>query len=101
MTEPQVKSIIERILRLHAESDELAAGIREVYGEAKANGYDKTALGAAVRAIRQRDKLGVDQGTVSNWERAAHVPRGPARKLLERLRSEAPDAPAPKQGEAA
>ena len=59
MTEPQVKSIIERILRLHAESDELAAGIREVYGEAKANGYDKTALGAAVRAIRQRDKLGV------------------------------------------
>jgi len=45
--------------------------------------------------------LGVDQGTVSNWERAAHVPRGPARKLLERLRSEAPDAPAPKAERAA
>lgn len=35
------------------------------------------------------EALGVDQGTVSNWERAAHVPRGPARKLLERLRSDA------------
>lgn len=58
MSDPQVKSIIERILRLHAESDEIAADIREVYGEAKANGYDKTALGAAVRAIRQRDKVG-------------------------------------------
>lgn len=36
------------------------------------------------------EALGVDQGTVSNWERAANVPRGPARKLLERLLSEAP-----------
>lgn len=58
MSDPQVKSIIERILRLHAEEAEIAADRREVYAEAKANGYDKTALGAAVRAIRQRDKVG-------------------------------------------
>lgn len=56
----QLKSIIERILRLHAEADELKADIREVYGEAKANGYDKTALGAAVALIRKRDRLGED-----------------------------------------
>lgn len=39
------------------------------------------------------DAIGVDQSTVSNWERGA-APRGPARKLLERLLAEA--APAPK-----
>lgn len=58
MNEPQVKSLIERILRLHAEEEELRADRRDVYAEAKANGYDKTALGAAVAAIRKREKLG-------------------------------------------
>lgn len=58
MNTPQVKSLIERILRLHAEEEELRADRREVYAEAKANGYDKTALGAAVAAIRKREKLG-------------------------------------------
>lgn len=56
----QLKSIIERILRLHAEEDEIKSDRREVYGEAKANGYDKTALGAAVALIRKRDRLGED-----------------------------------------
>lgn len=58
MSDLQVKSLIERILRLHAEEEELRADRREVYAEAKANGYDKTALGAAVAAIRKREKLG-------------------------------------------
>lgn len=56
MSDLQLKSIIERILRLHAEEDELKADRREVYAEAKANGYDKTALGDAVRIIRKREK---------------------------------------------
>lgn len=56
MSDDHLKSIIERILRLHAEEEEIAADRREVYAEAKANGYDKTALGEAVRIIRRREK---------------------------------------------
>jgi uncharacterized protein (UPF0335 family) len=56
MSDLQLKTIIERILRLHQEEDELKADRREVYAEAKANGYDKTALGAAVSIIRKREK---------------------------------------------
>jgi len=52
----QVKSILERILRLKEEQDALAEDIREVYAEAKSNGYDKTALGQAVSAIRKKQK---------------------------------------------
>ena len=58
MSDQQVKSIIERILRLHAEEDERKADRREVYAEAKLAGYDKTALGSAVATIRKREKLG-------------------------------------------
>lgn len=56
MSNPQVKSIIERILRLKEEQDALAEDIREVYAEAKSNGFDKTALGQVVSAIRKRAK---------------------------------------------
>ncbi|RYF25250.1 MAG: DUF2312 domain-containing protein, partial [Comamonadaceae bacterium] len=56
MSDLQLKSIIERILRLHQEEDEIKADRREIYAEAKANGYDKTALGAAVSIIRKREK---------------------------------------------
>lgn len=58
MSDQQVKSIIERILRLHAEEESIRGDRREVYAEAKASGYDKTALGTAVAAIRRREKLG-------------------------------------------
>lgn len=57
MSDHQLKSIIERILRLHAEEDERKADRREVYAEAKLAGYDKTALGSAVATIRKREKL--------------------------------------------
>lgn len=52
----QVKSIIERILRLKEEQDSLASDIRDVYAEAKSNGFDKTALGQAVATIRKKAK---------------------------------------------
>lgn len=58
MSDDQVRSIIERILRLHEEEDALKLDRREIYAEAKANGFDKTALGAAVATIRKRLKLG-------------------------------------------
>lgn len=58
MSDLQLKSIMQRILRLHAEEEEIAADRREVYAEAKANGYDKTLLGRAIATIRKRDKHG-------------------------------------------
>lgn len=42
------------------------------------------------------EAVGVDQSTVSNWENGA-APRGPARKLLQRL---AEQGPAPSLAEA-
>lgn len=52
----QLRSIVERIERLKDEQDALAADIREVYAEAKSNGYDKTALGQVVTIRRKRAK---------------------------------------------
>ena len=46
----QLRSIIERIERLEEEKAGIAADIREVYAEAKGNGYD-------VKALRQVVKL--------------------------------------------
>ena len=52
----QLRSIVDRILRLKAEQDDLALDIREVYADAKRNSFDKTALGQLVSYIRKRDK---------------------------------------------
>lgn len=45
----QLKSIVERIERLEAEKQDIAGDIKEVYSEAKANGYDTKALRAVIR----------------------------------------------------
>jgi uncharacterized protein (UPF0335 family) len=50
----QLKSIIERIERLEEEKQALADDIKEVYGEAKANGFDTKTLRQIVR-IRKQD----------------------------------------------
>jgi len=55
-----VKSFIDRILRLKEEQDELTVDIREVYAEAKGNGYDKTAMGEVVAYLRKIEKKGKD-----------------------------------------
>lgn len=51
----QLKSIIERIERLEEEKETISADIRDVYAEAKANGYDVKALRQIVR-IRKQDR---------------------------------------------
>ncbi|MBZ3691015.1 DUF2312 domain-containing protein [Phyllobacterium calauticae] len=56
----QLKSIIDRVLRLKEEQDELAIEIREIYAEAKGSGYDKTALGQVVSHLRKVEKVGRD-----------------------------------------
>ena len=45
----QLKAFVERIERLEDEKKGLSDDIREVYGEAKANGFDTKALRAVVR----------------------------------------------------
>lgn len=51
-----VVTLIQRILRTHAEEDEIKSDRKEIYGEAASHGVDKAALGLAVRTIRQREK---------------------------------------------
>jgi uncharacterized protein (UPF0335 family) len=50
----QLRSIIERIERLEEEKQAIADDIKEVYAEAKGNGYDTKTLRAVVR-IRKQD----------------------------------------------
>jgi len=65
----QLRQTMERILDLLAAIDEIKADVREVYAEAKSAGYCKTALGQAIREIRNRDK----QDTAEAQERQAIV----------------------------
>ena len=48
----QLKSIIERVERLEEDKAAIASDIRDVYAEAKGNGYDTRALRAIVRRKR-------------------------------------------------
>lgn len=49
----QLKSIIERIERLEEEKKSIADDIRDVYAEAKGNGFDVAALRTIVRMRKQ------------------------------------------------
>lgn len=50
----QLRSVVERIERLEEEKKGIADDIREVYGEAKANGYDTKVLRQVI-SIRKQD----------------------------------------------
>ena len=45
----QLKALVERVERLEEEKKAIADDIRDVYGEAKVNGYDVKALRSVVR----------------------------------------------------
>lgn len=49
----QLKAIIERIERLEEEKKAIADDIKDVYAEAKANGFDTKALRTVVRLRKQ------------------------------------------------
>jgi uncharacterized protein (UPF0335 family) len=51
----QLKAFVERIERLEEEKKAIADDIRDVYAEAKGNGYDVKAMRAVVR-LRKQDK---------------------------------------------
>lgn len=49
----QLKAIVERIERLEEEKKVISDDIRDVYGEAKGNGYNVKALRAIIRMRKQ------------------------------------------------
>jgi len=49
----QLKAFVERIERLEEEKKVIADDIKDVYAEAKANGYDTKALRTVVRLRKQ------------------------------------------------
>ena len=51
----QLRAIVARIERLEEEKAALAADLREVYAEAKGNGFDVKALKSVIR-IRMQDE---------------------------------------------
>ena len=51
----QLKSIVERVERLEQEKAEIAEQVKEVYAEAKGNGFDVPILRAIVR-LRRKDR---------------------------------------------
>lgn len=55
VTKDEIKGLIERIERLEEEKKALSDDIRDIYAEAKGNGYDVKALRAIVR-LRKQDE---------------------------------------------
>jgi uncharacterized protein (UPF0335 family) len=60
----QLKAIVERIERLEEEKKTIADDIRDVYAEAKGNGFDVTALRTIVRLRKQDANERAEQETI-------------------------------------
>lgn len=56
VAQDQIKAYVDRILRMKDEADAIASDIKEIYAEAKGNGFDKTQLGNLVTYLRKKDK---------------------------------------------
>lgn len=56
MSDGALVQIMQRIMSVLDEIDERKGDIKEIYAEAKADGFDKAAIGAAIREIRGRAK---------------------------------------------
>ena len=75
MSEPghngQLKALVERIENVEAEIKELGEGRKEIYLEAKSNGYDVKALKAIISRRRQdHEKLAAHEMLVDTYEAA-------------------------------
>ena len=60
----QLRSIIERIERLEEEKKTISDDIRDVYAEAKGNGFDVKALRTIVRMRKQDANERAEQETI-------------------------------------
>lgn len=75
MTEPghngQLKALVERIETVETEIKDLGEGRKEIYLEAKSNGFDVKALKAIVSRRRQdQEKLANHEALVDTYEAA-------------------------------
>ena len=59
----QLKSIVERIERLEEEKKTIAGDIKEVYAEAKANGFDTKILRKVI-SLRKKDAAEREEAVV-------------------------------------
>jgi uncharacterized protein (UPF0335 family) len=58
VAQDQLRAFVERVLRMREEAKAIKDDIREIYAEAKGNGFDKTALGKLVLYVEKRGKDG-------------------------------------------
>lgn len=90
MINNQLQSIVERIERLEEDKAAIAEGIKDVYAEAKANGFDSKIIRKLV-AVRKKDagEVAVEQALLATYMAAlgmlADTPLGQA--AIERARS--------------
>ena len=67
----QLRSIVERVERLEEEKKSISDDIRDVYAEAKGNGFDVKALRQIVRMRKQDAHERAEQEAVLDLYRAA------------------------------
>jgi len=60
----QLRAIVERIERLEEEKKTISEDIKDVYGEAKGNGYDVKALRTIIRMRKQDANERAEQETI-------------------------------------
>ena len=56
VAQDQIRAFVERIMRMREEAKAINDDIREIYAEAKGNGFDKTVLGKLVLYVEKRGK---------------------------------------------
>jgi len=71
VTGAQRKSIIERIERLEEERRELGADVREIYAEAKGNGYEPKIIRMIVRLRRMSQNDRAEQDALLDTYKSA------------------------------
>jgi uncharacterized protein (UPF0335 family) len=64
ISKDQIRSVIERVERMEEEKKVIAVDIRDVYAEAKGNGYDVKALRTIVRLRKQDANERAEQETI-------------------------------------
>lgn len=69
MSDGELRQTMKRLMSIHDEIDEKKLDLKTVYADAKSAGFDKTALGLAIRQIRSREK----NETPAAQERSAMV----------------------------
>ena len=78
ITAEQLRSYVERIERLEEEKAAIAADVREVYAEAKANGFDVKIMRQVLRLRKlNHDDRSEQEALLDLYKRALGMAEGP------------------------